>query len=118
MEERIAELNRQSMEARSKLLQLIEQQKLVGLTLSSSPVSPVESPLRAWTGGSQIHDLQTWKYGFTLSILKVHIKSKEPQGILCSSSLILSRRSCLGQRVSGRSCGGKLSLVLAPVFGI
>lgn len=49
MEERIAELNRQSMEARSKLLQLIEQQKLVGLTLSSSPVSPVESPLRAWT---------------------------------------------------------------------
>nr|BAC33458.1 unnamed protein product [Mus musculus] len=48
MEERIAELNRQSMEARSKLLQLIEQQKLVGLNLSSSPVSPVESPLRAW----------------------------------------------------------------------
>lgn len=49
MEERIAELNRQSMEARSKLLQLIEQQKLVGLNLSSSPVSPAESPLRAWT---------------------------------------------------------------------
>ncbi|CAH6792360.1 spindle and centriole-associated protein 1 [Phodopus roborovskii] len=49
MEERIAELNRQSMEARSKLLQLIEQQKLVGLNLSSSPVSPVPSPLRAWT---------------------------------------------------------------------
>ncbi|XP_034371785.1 spindle and centriole-associated protein 1 [Arvicanthis niloticus] len=48
MEERIAELNRQSMEARSKLLQLIEQQQLVGLNLSSSPVSPVESPLRAW----------------------------------------------------------------------
>ncbi|XP_028608270.1 spindle and centriole-associated protein 1 [Grammomys surdaster] len=48
MEERIAELNRQSMEARSKLLQLIEQQKLVGLNLSSSLVSPVESPLRAW----------------------------------------------------------------------
>ncbi|KAL6038571.1 hypothetical protein STEG23_023230, partial [Scotinomys teguina] len=47
MEERIAELNRQSMEARSKLLQLIEQQKLVGLNLSS-PVSPVQSPLRAW----------------------------------------------------------------------
>lgn len=48
MEERIAELNRQSMEARSKLLQLIEQQKLVGLNLSSSPASPVQSPLRAW----------------------------------------------------------------------
>ncbi|OBS72589.1 hypothetical protein A6R68_12837 [Neotoma lepida] len=48
MEERIAELNRQSMEARSKLLQLIEQQKLVGMNLSSSPVSPVQSPLRAW----------------------------------------------------------------------
>ncbi|KAL1787742.1 hypothetical protein HispidOSU_008355 [Sigmodon hispidus] len=49
MEERIAELNRQSMEARSKLLQLIEQQKLVGLNLSSSPGSPVQAPLRAWT---------------------------------------------------------------------
>ncbi|XP_051005934.1 spindle and centriole-associated protein 1 [Acomys russatus] len=48
MEERIAELNRQSMEARSKLLQLMEQQKLVGLNLSSSPASPVQPPLSAW----------------------------------------------------------------------
>lgn len=53
MEERIAELNRQSMEARGKLLQLIEQQKLVGLTLSSPTVSPVQSPLRAWTEGAK-----------------------------------------------------------------
>lgn len=53
MEERIAELNRQSMEARAKLLQLIEQQKLVGLTLSSPTVSPVQSPLRAWTEGAK-----------------------------------------------------------------
>ncbi|KAL2805095.1 spindle and centriole-associated protein 1 [Daubentonia madagascariensis] len=52
MEERIAELNRQSMEARGKLLQLIEQQKLVGLNLSP-PVSPVQSPLRAWTEGGK-----------------------------------------------------------------
>lgn len=59
MEERIAELNRQSMEARGKLLQLLEQQKLVGLHLSSPPVSLVHSPLRAWTGWSQIHDLKT-----------------------------------------------------------
>ena len=58
MEERIAELNRQSMEARGKLLQLIEQQKLIGLNLSSPPVSPIPSPLRAWTGWSQIHDLK------------------------------------------------------------
>ncbi|XP_074187903.1 spindle and centriole-associated protein 1 isoform X2 [Rhinolophus sinicus] len=58
MEERIAELNRQSMEARGKLLQLIEQQKLVGLNPSSPPVSPIQSPLRAWTGWSQIHDLK------------------------------------------------------------
>ncbi|XP_035963060.2 spindle and centriole-associated protein 1 isoform X3 [Halichoerus grypus] len=49
MEERIAELNRQSMEARGKLLQLIEQQKLIGLNLSSPLVSPIPSPLRAWT---------------------------------------------------------------------
>ncbi|XP_013370568.1 PREDICTED: spindle and centriole-associated protein 1 isoform X2 [Chinchilla lanigera] len=53
MEERIAELNRQSMEARGKLLQLLEQQKLVGLNLSSPPVSPVQSPLRAWTEGGK-----------------------------------------------------------------
>ncbi|XP_040126299.2 spindle and centriole-associated protein 1 isoform X9 [Ictidomys tridecemlineatus] len=53
MEERIAELNRQSMEARGKLLQLIEQQKLVGLNLSSSAVSPVQSPRRAWTEGGK-----------------------------------------------------------------
>ncbi|XP_069886327.1 spindle and centriole-associated protein 1 isoform X1 [Dipodomys merriami] len=53
MEERIAELNRQSMEAREKLLQLIEQQKLVGLNLSSSPVLPVQAPLRAWPEGGK-----------------------------------------------------------------
>nr|KAF6474826.1 hypothetical protein HJG63_010963 [Rousettus aegyptiacus] len=53
MEERIAELNRQSMEARGKLLQLIEQQKLIGLHPSSPPVSPIQSPLRAWTEGGK-----------------------------------------------------------------
>ncbi|XP_059866630.1 spindle and centriole-associated protein 1 isoform X2 [Delphinus delphis] len=53
MEERIAELNRQSMEARGKLLQLIEQQKLVGLNHSSPPVSPIRSPLGAWTEGGK-----------------------------------------------------------------
>ncbi|XP_060006581.1 spindle and centriole-associated protein 1 isoform X3 [Lagenorhynchus albirostris] len=53
MEERIAELNRQSMEARGKLLQLIEQQKLVGLNPSSPPVSPIRSPLGAWTEGGK-----------------------------------------------------------------
>ncbi|XP_074260465.1 spindle and centriole-associated protein 1 isoform X3 [Saimiri boliviensis] len=52
MEERIAELNRQSMEARGKLLQLIEQQKLVGLN-PSPPTSPVQLPLRAWTEGGK-----------------------------------------------------------------
>ncbi|XP_035130390.2 spindle and centriole-associated protein 1 isoform X4 [Callithrix jacchus] len=52
MEERIAELNRQSLEARGKLLQLIEQQKLVGLN-PSPPTSPVQLPLRAWTEGGK-----------------------------------------------------------------
>ncbi|XP_032154937.1 spindle and centriole-associated protein 1 isoform X2 [Sapajus apella] len=52
MEERIAELNRQSMEARGKLLQLIEQQKLVDLN-PSPPTSPVHLPLRAWTEGGK-----------------------------------------------------------------
>uniref|UniRef100_A0A4X2L254 Spindle and centriole-associated protein 1 n=1 Tax=Vombatus ursinus TaxID=29139 RepID=A0A4X2L254_VOMUR len=52
MEERIAELNRQSVEARGKLLQLIEQQKLC---LNPSPPlgSPGHSPLRAWTEGGK-----------------------------------------------------------------
>ncbi|XP_070262304.1 spindle and centriole-associated protein 1 isoform X1 [Myotis yumanensis] len=58
MEERIAELNRQSMEARGKLLQLIEQQKLVGLNPSPPPISPIQSPLRAWTDWPQIPDLK------------------------------------------------------------
>ncbi|XP_054569939.1 spindle and centriole-associated protein 1 isoform X1 [Eptesicus fuscus] len=58
MEERIAELNRQSMEARGKLLQLIEQQKLVGLNPSPPPTSPIQSPLRAWTDWPQIPDLK------------------------------------------------------------
>ncbi|XP_076974473.1 spindle and centriole-associated protein 1 isoform X2 [Tamandua tetradactyla] len=53
MEERIAELNRQSVEARGKLLQLIEQQKLACLNPSSLPVSPAQSPLRAWTEGGK-----------------------------------------------------------------
>ncbi|XP_023479524.2 spindle and centriole-associated protein 1 isoform X1 [Equus caballus] len=53
MEERIAELNRQSMEARGRLLQLIEQQKLVGLNPSSPPASPIQSPLGAWTEGGK-----------------------------------------------------------------
>ncbi|XP_058151822.1 spindle and centriole-associated protein 1 isoform X2 [Dasypus novemcinctus] len=53
MEERIAELNRQSMEARGKLQQLIEQQKLACLNPSSLPVSPAQSPLRAWTEGGK-----------------------------------------------------------------
>ncbi|XP_068925981.1 spindle and centriole-associated protein 1 isoform X1 [Petaurus breviceps papuanus] len=53
MEERIAELNRQSVEARGKLLQLIEQQKLVCLNPSPPSGSPGHSPLRAWTEGGK-----------------------------------------------------------------
>lgn len=78
MEERIAELNRQSMEARGKLLQLIEQQKLIGLNLSSPPVSPIPSTLGAWTGWSQIHDLKARHMRvFTFLILQVYIELKE-----------------------------------------
>uniref|UniRef100_A0A8I3QX44 Spindle and centriole-associated protein 1 n=1 Tax=Canis lupus familiaris TaxID=9615 RepID=A0A8I3QX44_CANLF len=78
MEERIAELNRQSMEARGKLLQLIEQQKLIGLNLSSPTVSPILSPLRAWTGWSQIHNFKVrYMRVFIFLILQVYIKLKE-----------------------------------------
>lgn len=74
MEERIAELNRQSMEARGKLLQLIEQQKLIGLNLSSPPVSPIPSPLRAWTGWSQILDLKARHMRVSFHFLDFELK--------------------------------------------
>ncbi|XP_075761157.1 spindle and centriole-associated protein 1 isoform X2 [Pelodiscus sinensis] len=56
LEERIAELNRQSAEARDKLLQLIDQQKLATVNPISPPVSPILPPLINWTGSQQ----QTW----------------------------------------------------------
>ncbi|XP_065276836.1 spindle and centriole-associated protein 1 [Emys orbicularis] len=49
LEERIAELNRQSAEARGKLLQLIDQQKLATVNPLSPPVSPVLPPPINWT---------------------------------------------------------------------
>ncbi|XP_075761144.1 spindle and centriole-associated protein 1 isoform X1 [Pelodiscus sinensis] len=49
LEERIAELNRQSAEARDKLLQLIDQQKLATVNPISPPVSPILPPLINWT---------------------------------------------------------------------
>ncbi|XP_039375978.1 spindle and centriole-associated protein 1 isoform X2 [Mauremys reevesii] len=49
LEERIAELNRQSAEARGKLLQLIDQQKLATVNPISPPVSPVLPPHINWT---------------------------------------------------------------------
>nr|XP_005292773.1 spindle and centriole-associated protein 1 isoform X4 [Chrysemys picta bellii] len=49
LEERIAELNRQSAEARGKLLQLIDQQKLATVNPISPPVSPVLPPPINWT---------------------------------------------------------------------
>ncbi|XP_060092824.1 spindle and centriole-associated protein 1 [Heteronotia binoei] len=44
LDQRIAELNRQSAEARGKLLQLISQQKLATLVSVSPPISPIPSP--------------------------------------------------------------------------
>ncbi|NXG53220.1 SPICE protein, partial [Psilopogon haemacephalus] len=49
LEERIAELNRQSMEARDKLLQLIDQQKLAAADTVPPEVSPVLSPSLNYT---------------------------------------------------------------------
>ncbi|XP_043928762.1 spindle and centriole-associated protein 1 [Protopterus annectens] len=49
LEERIAELNRQSAEARNKLLQLIEQQKLITISGASPPISPI-TPQGNWSG--------------------------------------------------------------------
>ncbi|XP_067158447.1 spindle and centriole-associated protein 1 isoform X1 [Apteryx mantelli] len=44
LEERIAELNRQSAEARDKLLQLIDQQKLAAAHMLSPMISPIPPP--------------------------------------------------------------------------
>ncbi|XP_072192871.1 spindle and centriole-associated protein 1 [Excalfactoria chinensis] len=49
LEERIAELNRQSTEARDKLLQLIDQQKLAAADTVSQRISPVLPPSRNHT---------------------------------------------------------------------
>lgn len=100
MEERIAELNRQSMEARSKLLQLIEQQKLVGLNLSSSPASPVQSPLRAWAGGSPIPDFQIETF------VPLNFESSY-RLVLCSSTpnLVPEETAWVGEtEIVGESC--------------
>ena len=50
LEERIAELNRQSTEARDKLLQLIDQQKLAGADAVPPMISPVLPPSLNYTG--------------------------------------------------------------------
>ncbi|KFQ87974.1 Spindle and centriole-associated protein 1, partial [Phoenicopterus ruber ruber] len=49
LEERIAELNRQSTEARDKLLQLIDQQKLVAADMVPPMISPVLPPSLNYT---------------------------------------------------------------------
>ncbi|NXK52101.1 SPICE protein, partial [Chauna torquata] len=49
LEERIAELNRQSTEARDKLLQLIDQQKLAATDMVSRRISPVLPPSLNYT---------------------------------------------------------------------
>ncbi|XP_019382219.1 PREDICTED: spindle and centriole-associated protein 1 [Gavialis gangeticus] len=53
LEERIAELNRQSAEARGKLLQLIEQQKLASVSTVSPSISPIPPPPINWTGNAK-----------------------------------------------------------------
>lgn len=50
LEERIAELNRQSTEARDKLLQLIEQQKLAAADMVPPMASPVLPPSLNYPG--------------------------------------------------------------------
>ncbi|XP_025921266.1 spindle and centriole-associated protein 1 isoform X4 [Apteryx rowi] len=49
LEERIAELNRQSAEARDKLLQLIDQQKLAAAHMLSPMISPIPPPSLNYT---------------------------------------------------------------------
>ncbi|NXD14578.1 SPICE protein, partial [Nothocercus nigrocapillus] len=53
LEERIAELNRQSAEARDKLLQLIDQQKLGAAHMVSPLVSPIPPPSLNYTENSR-----------------------------------------------------------------
>ncbi|XP_077202434.1 spindle and centriole-associated protein 1 isoform X2 [Paroedura picta] len=53
LDQRIAELNRQSTEARNKLLQLIRQQKLATLGSVSPPISPIPPPAVNWSGSGR-----------------------------------------------------------------
>lgn len=50
LEERIAELNRQSTEARDKLLQLIDQQKSAAADMVPAVLPPVPAPSLNYTG--------------------------------------------------------------------
>lgn len=50
LEERIAELNRQSTEARDKLLQLIDQQKSAAADMVPPGLPPVPAPSLNYTG--------------------------------------------------------------------
>ncbi|NXJ11801.1 SPICE protein, partial [Odontophorus gujanensis] len=53
LEDRIAELNRHSTEARDKLLQLIDQQKLAAADTVSLRISPVVPPSQNYTGNAR-----------------------------------------------------------------
>lgn len=50
LEERIAELNRQSTQARDKLLQLIDQQKSAAADMGPPVLSPLPTPSLNYTG--------------------------------------------------------------------
>ncbi|XP_041319991.1 spindle and centriole-associated protein 1 isoform X2 [Pyrgilauda ruficollis] len=54
LEERIAELNRQSTEARDKLLQLIDQQKSAAADMAPPMLSPVPTPSLNYTVGKRL----------------------------------------------------------------
>uniref|UniRef100_A0A8C0AUU0 Spindle and centriole-associated protein 1 n=1 Tax=Buteo japonicus TaxID=224669 RepID=A0A8C0AUU0_9AVES len=86
LEERIAELNRQSTEARDKLLQLIDQQKLAAADVVPPMISPVLSPSLNYTGkypaSGETKTSKTMFFPFwEFSVLTcTHALSRTPEG--------------------------------------
>ena len=76
-----------------KRSQLIEQQKLVGLNPSSPPASPTQSPLRGWTGWSQVHDLKGGKRTIEVSISEAEVPESTECSIVSLTSGLNIRRS-------------------------
>uniref|UniRef100_A0A8C6ZL22 Spindle and centriole-associated protein 1 n=1 Tax=Nothoprocta perdicaria TaxID=30464 RepID=A0A8C6ZL22_NOTPE len=84
LEERIAELNRQSAEARDKLLQLIDQQKLGAAYMVSPLVSPIPPPSLNYTGNLRCVPKCQSQFSFLFNLILNVYRSAGSSGKPCS----------------------------------